>query len=66
MTLAARAETNEAKRTQMYETLQRKVRENSPIVVGLQNKKLVAIRSDLKGYVQGIMPDMVYYKNVSK
>ena len=66
MTIAARAETDEAKRTEMYQALQKKVRESSPIVVGLQNKKLVAIREDLQGYVQGIMPDMVYYKNVSK
>lgn len=66
MTIAARAETDPAKRTEMYQELQRRVRENSPLVIGLQNKKLVAIRDNLKGYVQGITPDMVYYKNVSK
>lgn len=66
MTIAARAETNEAKRTEMYQVLQRRVRESSPFVIGLQNKKLVAIRDNLKGYVQGITPDMVYYQNVSK
>lgn len=66
LTLAARAETNEAKRVKMYQTLQRLVRKSSPFVVGLQNKKLVAMRDDIKGYLQGITPDMVFYQNVSK
>ncbi|MBF9002762.1 ABC transporter substrate-binding protein [Vibrio nitrifigilis] len=66
LTLAARAETDSQKRTKIYEDLQRRVRESSPYVVGLQNKKLVALRDDIEGYVQGITPEMVFYKNVSK
>ncbi|MFM2484856.1 ABC transporter substrate-binding protein [Celerinatantimonas yamalensis] len=66
LTLAARAETNEAKRVEMYQQLQRKVRASSPFVLGLQNKKLVAMRDDVKGYLQGITPDMVFYQNVYK
>ncbi|MDP5253781.1 MULTISPECIES: ABC transporter substrate-binding protein [unclassified Vibrio] len=65
-TLAARAETDDVKRTEMYESIQKEVRAQSPFVVGLQNKKLVALRDNIQGYVQGITPDMVYYQNVSK
>ncbi|WPC76093.1 ABC transporter substrate-binding protein [Vibrio porteresiae] len=66
LTLEARAETDGAKRTKIYQELQRDVRESSPFVIGLQNKKLVALRDDIQGYVQGITPEMVFYKNVSK
>ena len=66
LTLEARSETDSAKRTAIYQDLQRQVRESSPYVIGLQNKKLVALRDDIKGYVQGITPEMVFYKNVSK
>lgn len=66
LTLAARAETDPIERTAIYANLQHKVRESSPFVVGLQNKKLIALRDDIKGYVQGITPEMVFYKNVSK
>lgn len=66
MTLAARAETDKTKRTELYQTLQRKVRENSPFVIALQNKKLIAMKRSVKGYIQGTMPDMVYYQHVTK
>lgn len=66
LTLQARAATDDAKRVKIYQQLQRKVRANSPFVLGLQNKKLVAMRSTIKGYIQGITPDMVYYQNVTK
>ncbi|SHO56540.1 ABC transporter substrate-binding protein [Vibrio quintilis] len=66
LTIQARAETDGEKRTEIYQELQRKVRESSPLVVGLQNKKLVALRDNIKGYVQGITPEMVFYKNVYK
>jgi len=65
-TLQARSETDAVKRTETYQALQRQVRESSPFVVGLQNKKLVALRDDVQGYVQGITPEMVFYKNVTK
>lgn len=65
-TLQARSETDAVKRTETYQALQRQVRESSPFVIGLQNKKLVALRDDVQGYVQGITPEMVFYKNVTK
>jgi len=66
LTLQARSETDAEKRTQIYQQLQREVRQSSPFVVGLQNKKLVALRDDVQGYLQGITPEMVFYKDVSK
>jgi len=42
------------------------VLKNSPYVIGLQARNLVAMRDNLKGYVQGINPDMVYYAQVTK
>lgn len=65
-TLAATAESDKAKRIEMYENLQREVQKNSPYVVGLQARNLIALRANLQGYVQGINPDMVYYSQVSK
>ncbi|MBP2170060.1 peptide/nickel transport system substrate-binding protein [Erwinia toletana] len=65
-TLAATAVSDNAKRVEMYQNMQREVQKNSPYVVGLQARNLVALRDNLKGYVQGINPDMVYYNQVSK
>lgn len=65
-TLAATAESDKAKRIELYQNMQREVQKNSPYVVGLQARNLIALRDNLKGYVQGINPDMVYYSQVSK
>jgi len=65
-TLAATAETDKAKRVELYEKMQREVQKNSPYVIGMQARNLVALRDNLKGYVQGINPDMVYYSQVTK
>ena len=65
-TLAATAESDPAKRIALYQAMQREVMKNSPYVVGLQARNLIAVRDNLKGYVQGINPDMVYYSQVSK
>ncbi|WP_130831191.1 ABC transporter substrate-binding protein [[Erwinia] mediterraneensis] len=64
--LAATAESDNQKRMAMYEELQREVLKNSPYVIGLQARNLIALRDNLQGYVQGINPDMVYYAQVSK
>ncbi len=65
-TLAATAETDKAKRVELYQNMQREVQQHSPYVIGMQAKNLVALRDNLKGYVQGINPDMVYYSQVTK
>lgn len=65
-TLAATAESDKAKRVELYQNMQREIQKNSPYVVGLQARNLIALRDNLKGYVQGINPDMVYYSQVTK
>ncbi|CAG9298011.1 ABC transporter substrate-binding protein [Celerinatantimonas diazotrophica] len=65
-TLAALAEPNPAKRTQMYKILQTEVRDNSPFVIALQTRKLLALREYVKGFIQGTAPGMVYYQDVTK
>ncbi|MFD1801512.1 ABC transporter substrate-binding protein [Mixta tenebrionis] len=65
-TLAATAESDPAQRIKLYQAMQREVMKNSPYVIGLQARNLIAVRANLKGYVQGINPDMVYYSQVSK
>lgn len=65
-TLAATAESDKTKRIALYQNMQREVQKNSPYVIGLQARNLIAVRDNLQGYVQGINPDMVYYGQVSK
>ncbi|WP_028535876.1 ABC transporter substrate-binding protein [Paludibacterium yongneupense] len=65
-TLAALKQTDPARRARAYESIEREVQRNSPFVVAFQSRNLIALRSSLKGYVQGITPDMVFYDKVSK
>ncbi|MFZ4832032.1 ABC transporter substrate-binding protein [Rouxiella sp. Mn2063] len=66
LTLAATAENDPAKRVADYRQLQLAVQKSSPFVIGLQARSLIAIRDNVKGYVQGINPDMVFYSKVTK
>jgi peptide/nickel transport system substrate-binding protein len=65
-TLAARAEADQAKRSEMYLDLQKKVQANSPIVVMFQAAKQVALAKNVSGYVNGAMSDFVFYRLVTK
>ncbi|TCV95165.1 ABC transporter substrate-binding protein [Biostraticola tofi] len=65
-TLDATAESDQQKRVALYEEMQKEVQQSSPFVIGLQARNLIAVRDNLKGYVQGINPDMVFYSKVSK
>lgn len=58
--------TDNAQRAALYEKLQRQVQKSSPYVIGLQAHQLIALRSNIKGYQQGMNPDMVYYSQVTK
>lgn len=64
--LAATAESDPQKRVALYQALQQSVLKNSPYVIGMQARNLLALRDNVQGYVQGINPDMVYYAQVSK
>jgi peptide/nickel transport system substrate-binding protein len=65
-TLAALAETDGAKRDQLYVDLQKKVQAKSPIVIMFQAVKQVAIAPSVSGYVNGATSDFVYYRLVTK
>ncbi len=63
---AALAEADQAKRNEMYVDLQKKVQENSPIVIMFQAAYEVAMAPNVNGYVNGATSDFVYYRLVSK
>lgn len=65
-TKAARAETDPAKRNQMYVELQKQVQAKSPIVVMFQAATQVALAKNVEGYVNGATSDFVYYRLVTK
>lgn len=65
-TVAARAEADPKKRDEMYIDLQKKVQANSPIVVMFQAAAQVALAKNVSGYVNGALPDFVFYRMVKK
>ena len=65
-TEAAVQEKDQAKRMKMYGDLQREVQRKSPIVLMFQATDQVVLRNNVKGYVQGLNADQVYYARVSK
>jgi len=65
-TMAALAESDPAKRNEMYLDLQKKVQENSPIVIMFQAAYEVAMQKNVEGYVNGATSDFVYYRLVTK
>lgn len=65
-TKQAVGESDNQQRAAMYQKLQRQVLKSSPYVIGLQARQLIALRDNLKGYQQGMNPDMVFYNQVTK
>lgn len=59
-------EKDPAKRMKLYVALQREVQKNSPIILMFQATDQVVLRSNVKGYVQGLNADQVYYERVTK
>ncbi len=66
LTRNALTETDPATRLGMYQDLQAKVQENSPIVIMFQAAYQVAMDTDVTGYVNGATSDFVYYRLVDK
>ncbi len=66
MTNAALTEADPDKRLGMYVELQKRVQENSPIVIMFQAAYQVAMGKNVNGYVNGATSDFVYYRLVSK
>jgi peptide/nickel transport system substrate-binding protein len=65
-TMAALAEPDQEARNALYLDLQRKVQENSPIVIMFQASYQVAMDEGVEGYVNGATSDFVYYRLVTK
>jgi peptide/nickel transport system substrate-binding protein len=66
LTMAALAESDPAKRNEMYIELQKQVQENSPIVIMFQAAYQVAMDENVEGYVNGATSDFVFYRLVTK
>lgn len=64
--VAAVQEKDQSKRMKMYADLQREVQKKSPIVLMFQATDQVVLRDNVKGYIQGLNADQVYYARVSK
>jgi peptide/nickel transport system substrate-binding protein len=65
-TKAALAEPDQAKRNEMYVDLQKKVQAKSPIIVMFQAELQIAMSKKVHGYVNGALPDFVFYRTVKK
>ena len=66
MTTAALTEADPEAREDMYRELQRRVQQESPIVIMFQAIKQVAMAPDVSGYVNGATSDFVFYRLVEK
>jgi peptide/nickel transport system substrate-binding protein len=66
MTDAAVRERDSEKRAEMYEALQRKVMNEGPFIIMIQDSKQVALRNNVKNFVMGPTSDLVFYQNASK
>jgi peptide/nickel transport system substrate-binding protein len=53
-------------RDKLYGEIQKEVRDTSPLIVAFQGTDQVVVRSNVKGYVQGLNADQVYFDKVSK
>lgn len=65
-TLAAVAESDPAKRLDLYKKMQEQLQHNSPYVFVDQGKTQIVTRDNVKGYQQGLNADMVWYDRVTK
>jgi len=65
-TVAAVAETDPAKRLADYAEIQKQVQANSPLVLMFQAKNQIVLRSNVKGFIQGLTADQAYFNGVSK
>ncbi|RWX74972.1 ABC transporter substrate-binding protein [Neorhizobium lilium] len=65
-TLAAVKEQDPAKRVADYEKIQKQIQDESPFVFLYQGADQVVLGKNVKGYVQGLNADQVYYDGVSK
>jgi peptide/nickel transport system substrate-binding protein len=65
-TMAALGEQDADKRLEMYMDLQRETQAEAPFVIMFQAIKQVAMRDNIKGFVNGATSDYVFYRLVEK
>ncbi len=65
-TMAALGEQDAEKRLEMYLDLQRETQAEAPFVIMFQAIKQVAMRDNIKGFVNGATSDYVFYRLVEK
>ncbi|STQ44839.1 Uncharacterised protein [Ewingella americana] len=65
-TREAAAESDPTKRLARYADLQRELQRNSPFVVALQSKLLVALRDNVTGASQNVAGSQLYLDTVNK
>ncbi|MEL7213853.1 MAG: ABC transporter substrate-binding protein [Pseudomonadota bacterium] len=65
-TMAALAEQDAEKRLEMYMELQKATQAEAPFVIMFQAIKQVAMRDNVKGFVNGATSDYVFYRLVTK
>ena len=66
MTNQAAAESDPAKREEIYAELQKKVREDSPFTIMFQAIGTFGQRANVKDFVNGVTSDQAYYWTVTK
>lgn len=66
LTDVARSERNAARRMEMYADLQRRVMKDAPLIFMFQVTEQVALRNEVKGFVNGPNMDTVFYRLVRK
>jgi peptide/nickel transport system substrate-binding protein len=65
-TLAAVREQDPGRRLELYRQIQTEVQRSSPFVIALQERSELVMRTNVRGYRQGLNADMVYYDQVTK
>jgi peptide/nickel transport system substrate-binding protein len=63
---AAARERDSEKRAEMFEALQRKVMQEGPFIIMMQETKQVALRSNVKNFVMGPVSDFIFYRVITK
>jgi peptide/nickel transport system substrate-binding protein len=66
LTQEAVREPDSRRRLDLYRQIQTQVQRDSPYVIALQERSQVVMRSNIRGYRQGLNADMVYYDQVTK
>lgn len=65
-TQAAVEAQDQGTRNKLYGEIQKEVRDTSPLIVAFQGTDQVVLRSNVKGYVQGLNADQVFFEKVTK